>query len=171
MRQPWVAGVAGGVGTSTVAGALQAADLGVYRGGPVDAVVCRDTVSSLGRSHQAVQHAGTSPVLLVVATSRAPTSKPAAARITMVRPYVGAVVAVPWVGRWCELVDPWTQAAQVLATAQPDKHLQPFAAAMRQAHRELVAQLRATTPVAAAAPPVSPARGTASPVAGADRPS
>ena len=44
---PAVAGVAGGVGTSTVAAALGGRDLGVFTGRPADVVVCRATVASV----------------------------------------------------------------------------------------------------------------------------
>lgn len=155
MRHPVVAGVAGGVGTTTVAAALSATDGHVYRSGPVDAVVCRDTVVSLGGAHSLIGHVGTSPVLVVVASCRESTTKPARARIEMVRPHVRAVVTVPWVARWCELVNPHAEAATVLSssTQEVPKHLRGFAAAMQQARNELVERLRQQPPVPSPPPP------------------
>ncbi len=61
-RAPTVAGVAGGVGTTTIARALAGSDRGVFTGRPVDVLVCRATADSLVRaaraaylSYQAVQ--------------------------------------------------------------------------------------------------------------------
>lgn len=52
VRSPLVCGVAGGVGATTIAAALQAQDVGIYCGGPVDIVVCRTTSSSVAAAHR-----------------------------------------------------------------------------------------------------------------------
>lgn len=145
---PWVAGVAGGVGTTTVAWALAAVDCGAYRGGRVHAVVCRDTVSSVGAAHTVVNRVVGRPVLLVVASIPGGISKPAAARVEMVRPHVASVVHVPFVGRWRELVDPWTQAAMVLRYSERElpRHVWGFRRALAQARTDLLAMLREPVP-------------------------
>jgi len=60
-----VAGVAGGVGTTTLAVAIDAADRGVFAGQPVDVLVCRATGDSLIR-------AGRASRMVTVATGRRP---------------------------------------------------------------------------------------------------
>lgn len=163
MRHPLVAGVAGGVGTTTVATAVAATDCGICRAGqPVDAVVCRDTVVSLGAAHRAVNAAVGKPLLVVVASTSNSTPKAASARIEMVKPHVATVVHVPFVMRWREVTDPWAQAANVLR--YPDsvpKWLRPFAQSMQQLYDALLAQLHSTQNVAA---PASPPVGTQAPV-------
>ena len=53
-RPPWSPhGVAGGVGTTTIARALAGVDRGVFTGRPVDVVVCRATAESLVRAGRA----------------------------------------------------------------------------------------------------------------------
>ena len=52
-RAPSVAGVAGGVGTTTIARALAGVDRGVFTGRPVDVLVCRATADSLLRAARA----------------------------------------------------------------------------------------------------------------------
>ena len=149
-----VAGVSGGVGTTTVAAALGAADCGWVRGGwPVEVVVCANTAVSTGRSHQAVAAVPGRPVLVVVAMSTASTPKPARSRIELVRPHVAAVVEVPFVARWREVVDPYAEAMAVLSqpSAQLPKHLRGVARALRQA-REQLGQLTATP----GSPPLPP---------------
>jgi hypothetical protein len=53
IRAPWVAGVGGGVGTSTVAAAVGGRDRGVFTGRGVDVLVCRSTGESLIRATRA----------------------------------------------------------------------------------------------------------------------
>jgi hypothetical protein len=68
MRQPLVAGVAGGVGTTTIAVALRALDWDLYIDGTaVDVLVCRSTVHCLGEAHRSVGQAPYPPILVVVA--------------------------------------------------------------------------------------------------------
>lgn len=143
-----VAGVAGGVGASTVAVALRATDCGLYRAGhPVDVVVARDTVVSLGAAHRVVNAVGNRPLLVVVASTSSSAPKASVARVEMVRPYVAGVIIVPYVARWREVTNPWQEAAEALAypeDAQLPKWLRGFASAMRQLRSALVERLRAT---------------------------
>lgn len=162
MRHPLVAGVSGGVGTTTVAAALAATDCGVYRAGqPVDAVVCRDTVVSLGVAHRAINAVPGKPLLVVVASTSNATPKAASARIEMVKPHVSAVVHVPFVMRWREVTDPWAQASNVLRYPEAvPKWLRPFAQSMQQLYDTLLAHLRSTQHTPA---PPSPPSGTQAP--------
>lgn len=158
MRQPVIAGVAGGVGTTTLAAALHATDGGVFAGrSPADVLVCRDTVASLGGAHRAVTAAPGRPLLVVVPSTGERMPRPARARLEMVTPHA-EVAHVPWVGRWREVTDPWAQAATVLTTAreQLDKPLRGYAQAMQQL-RDTVQQRLQAEPPTVPAPPTAPA--------------
>lgn len=117
MRRPIVVGVAGGVGTSTVALALGGEDLGIYRAGDdVDVVVCRSTASSMELAHAVVNdmHIRAAVVLVMVADS--PGRPPSVVRsmLRMVEPHLHAAVTVPWVPSWRQERQPLNQAAQAL---------------------------------------------------------
>ncbi len=134
MRAPWVCGVAGGVGTTTIAAALWARDLGVYRDGPADIIVCRTTSTSVALAHQMVNAAPGKPVLVVVADGPLRTPPPVKARLTMVGPHITALVAVPYVQRWREIDQGLEQARSVLLVSpdQVPKWMKPWATALRQ---------------------------------------
>lgn len=166
-REPHVAGVAGGVGTSVVAAALGAADHGVYVFGlPVDVLVCRATVESLGKAHEAVQHTHTRPVLVVVADVPGGAAAGVRARVRMVHPYVEAVVVVPFLGQLRELSDPYAAAGLVLL---PDvtlpREVRPFAASMWQIVKCVEPLLATGVSAAVSGPSPVPgrARGSAGP--------
>lgn len=150
-----MAGVGGGVGTTTVARALAATDCGIYRDGAVDVVVCRDTVVSIGAAHRVVAHAPGRPVLAVVASTPARMPKPAVARLDMVRPHVAAAVLVPFVLHWRALVHPWSQAADLLrhSDEQTPKSLRPIRGAFQRIH---TAVLEVGRPSAPPDPPGAP---------------
>src|SRR5919206_432434 len=76
VRAPLVCGVAGGVGTTTIATALHGRDLGVYCGGPADIVVCRSTSSSVAAAHRVINAVPGAPVLVVVADAPLRTPAP-----------------------------------------------------------------------------------------------
>lgn len=158
-QPPRVAGVAGGVGTSTVATALGAIDCGVVRAGcPIDVIVCTDTVVSTGRSHRAIAAVVGRPLLLVVATGSGGTVKAAQSRLNMVRPHVSGVITVPYVARWRAVVDPYREAAGVLVTPGPlAKHLRGFARAVGQARQELLERFRQGPPALPPGPSTTPA--------------
>jgi hypothetical protein len=133
VRAPLVCGVAGGVGTTTIATALHARDLGVYCGGPADIVVCRSTSSSVGAAHRVINAIPGTPVLVVVADGPLRAPAPVKARIRMVEPHLAALVWMPYVEQWRHADDALKHAAAV--TSHPDgmpKWLQPWAAALRQ---------------------------------------
>ena len=139
MRQPRIAGVGGGVGTTTITHALWAFDADLYSAGePVDVLVCRTTTLSLGDALGAVGAAPAPPVLAVVADlpagARVPLlTGPVKARLRMVEPHVAALVAVPFVTEWRGDDDPYSKAAHVLRVgAALPRHLREFAAAMAE---------------------------------------
>lgn len=105
-RRTSVAGVSGGVGVTTVAAAIDAADRGVFVGRRVDVLVCRATGDSLVRAGRAAQQvttsAGWKPVLAVNATEAAPPSRSVTARLRLIEPHASSVVLLPFVRRWCE---------------------------------------------------------------------
>lgn len=133
MRAPLVCGVAGGVGATTIAAALQAQDVGIYCGGPVDIVVCRTTSSSVAAAHCVVNAAPGKPVLVVVADGPLRMPAPAKARLTMVEPHLTALVMMPFVARWREIDQAFEQAVAALRYPnQVPKWLQPWAGALGQ---------------------------------------
>ena len=82
-RAVTVAGVAGGVGTTTIARALAGVDRGVFTGRPVDVLVCRATADSLLRAARAAYLISTQqhrrPVLAVNTADAAGPSRPSTA--------------------------------------------------------------------------------------------
>lgn len=134
VRAPGVCGVAGGVGTTTIAASLHAEDRGVYRGGPADIIVCQTTAISVSLAHKAVNTVIGRPVLVVVADGPLRTPAPVRARLTMVQPHVTAVVAMPYVPQWREIDQALQQAEWVMRvpSEQVPKWLRPWATALLQ---------------------------------------
>jgi hypothetical protein len=98
-----VAGVGGGVGTSTVAGALGAADGGVFTGRPAQILVCRPTVESVvraGRAARLMTTAAGPPVLAVKCVDQARPSKAVLDRLRVVEPNLRATILLPHVAAW-----------------------------------------------------------------------
>lgn len=155
-------GVAGGVGATTIAAALGARDLGVYRGGAADIVVCLSTSMSVGAAHQVVNAVPGKPILVVVADGPLRTPAAVKARVTMVGPHVAAVVWMPYVEHWRQIDDATAQA--VAAPRHPDsvpKWLHSWAAALTQVADAVLPLLdRApSAPVAASGVTDSPVNG------------
>lgn len=107
-----VAGVAGGVGTSTVAALLGALDVGVWHHHPVpvDVVVCGPASASTARAERVVaEHLapqGCRPVLVVVSDGVRGTPSDSRARLTTLTPYCSDVLRLPWIPTWRDLVAP-----------------------------------------------------------------
>ena len=105
-----VAGVAGGVGTTTIARALAGVDRGVFTGRPVDVLVCRATADSLLRAARAAYLISTQqhrrPVLAVNTADAAGPSRPSTARMRLLEPHTAGVVVLPYVRRWRDLATP-----------------------------------------------------------------
>lgn len=160
MQLPRIAGVGGGVGTSTLAAALRARDGGIYRGGDVvDVLVARSTMFSLGCAQRAIAATPEPPVLAVVADLPGG-SLPGMvkARLRMTEPHVAAVVMVPFVGDWRELDTPIGEAANVLA-ADPPRALRGFAEAMLQLVDEITPRLLHRSAAGTGFHPAGPAAG------------
>ncbi|MFP5072335.1 hypothetical protein ACLFMI_22055 [Pseudonocardia nantongensis] len=164
-RIPVVGGLAGGVGTSTVARALRARDAGVVTGTDLlpDVLLCRDTVSGLARAARvAPRPAAGAPVLALHPGSADPDGIDAAAA----GPGWAAVVALPAVPGWARSADPWADAATVLGGRSGEPRTGDPAALRRYAEAldRIVAALtgggRLTRPLApAGAGPLRPIRG------------
>src|SRR3954468_21866724 len=109
-RRLSVAGVAGGVGATTVAIGIGAADRGVFTGRAVDVLVCRATGDSLLRAARAAQlvvaDQAPQPVLAITAADASGPTRPVTARIRLVEPHAATVVVLPFVRRWQDLSVP-----------------------------------------------------------------
>ncbi len=145
MRVPVVAGVAGGVGTTTIAAALRGYDAGRLVDARVDVLVCRCTGDSLRRAARlADQLAGPAPrpVLAVTAEARMRSHGCMRARLRMLEPQFCAVTVLPHVGRWRELSDPLAEASELIARrgGELPRALRGYGAALRR----LVAEVAAT---------------------------
>jgi hypothetical protein len=117
LRAPRLAGVGGGVGTTTLATALRGYDRGRATDQGVEVLVARSTGGSL---HQAAtmiawlaSNSRPRPVLAVVVDQPAPIRGPLRARLRMIEPQVSALVVVPYVAHWRELTDPLREAARL----------------------------------------------------------
>jgi hypothetical protein len=119
-----VAGVAGGVGTTTVATAIGAVDRGVFVARPADVLVCRATGDSLiraGRAARLITEAtGRRPVLAVTAADAAGPSRPTTARLRLLRPHLAAVIVLPFVRRWRELAVPLDEVRDLLTVPRTE---------------------------------------------------
>lgn len=143
---PLVAGVAGGVGTTTVATAIGGIDRGVFTGRPVDVLVCRPTADSLVRAARAahlVTTQGTRPVLAVSAIDGVGPSRPGTARLRLLEPHTAAVVVLPHVRRWREMVTPLDDLTGLLTRPLPElpRPLRHYASAVRDVHTALESAL------------------------------
>jgi hypothetical protein len=119
-----VAGVAGGVGATTVATAIGAVDRGVFVGRAVDVLVCRATGDSLIRAGHAAQlvvaATGRKPVLAVTAADASGPSRPMTARLRLLEPHAAAVIVLPFVRRWRELAVPMDEVRGLLAVPRTE---------------------------------------------------
>jgi hypothetical protein len=135
-RVPWVAGVGGGVGTSTVAAAVGGRDRGVFTGRGIDVLVCRSTGESLLRATRAAPCVAADglgpPVLAVSQDAPSGLSRPTTARLRLIEPYACAVVLLPFVPRWREVASPVEEARDLLtrSPAHLPRPLRDYAAAI-----------------------------------------
>lgn len=139
---PFIAGVAGGVGTTTVAATLRGRDCGLYRAHkPVHVLVCRSTLYSLGCAQRALQYTPAPPVLAVVddvPNGGLPTNT--ANRLRMTEGYVSAAVRLPFVSDWRDVEAPYREAADLLvASDEQPRGLRAYADAVRRLVEEIVA--------------------------------
>ncbi|HEY2206746.1 MAG TPA: hypothetical protein VGH99_19965 [Pseudonocardia sp.] len=116
-RAPRIAGVAGGVGTTTLAAALRGYDRGRAAGQGMEVLVCRSTGESLHHAARVVTWLASAgrprPVLAVTADQPVPLRGPLRARLRMIEPQVGGLVLVPYVAHWRDLTDPLAEAARL----------------------------------------------------------
>jgi hypothetical protein len=140
MRAPVVAGVGGGVGTTTVAVGLRGHDAGRVAGLPPghrpDILVCRATSDSVHRAAAVLDEPGHEPPPVLAVTLmgvRAPRG-PLRGRLELLEADTAALVLLPHVRRWAALVDPLGEAAQLLVepVAQLPRPLRAYAAALRE---------------------------------------
>jgi hypothetical protein len=119
LRRGLVAGVAGGVGTTTVATAIGGRDCGVFLGRPVDVLVCRATGDSLLKAARAAQLVVADgrhrPVLAVTPADASGLTRPVIARMRLLEPNTAAVIVLPFVRRWKELAVPLDEVRGLLS--------------------------------------------------------
>lgn len=117
LSAPRIAGVAGGVGTTTLATALRAYDRGREGERGVDVLACRATGQSLHRAATIVawlaDNGRPRPVLAVTSDQPGQPHGTCKARLRMMEPQLAAVVLLPYVGHWRELTDPLAEAAML----------------------------------------------------------
>jgi hypothetical protein len=165
LQPPRIAGVAGGVGTTTLSAALRGIDLGVYRAGdPVDVLVARATMVSLGAAQRALAATPGPPPLLAVVADQARGGLPdnAGHRLRMTEGRLSAIVHVPYVQGWRHLDNPYLSAYETLTGGLtqrlPGRAARGFAAAAREIAQAITPRLDRGT--AAAAGPAGIDRAT-----------
>ena len=122
LRPPTVAGVGGGVATTTLAVALRGRDAGRVPDG-ADIIACRGRPDSLRRAAAVLERTGTGPRPVLAVTldgARAPRG-PVRARLDQLAAVASAVVLLPDVGRWRTIADPLPEVAALLV--QPRERL------------------------------------------------
>jgi hypothetical protein len=171
-RIPVVAGVSGGVGTSTVALALHARDGGTEIGS-ADVVVCRGTAESLSRAGRMSAMLGGGPPLVLAVTCGPARRGRIAALLAEAGPGWSAVVELPMVTRWLELDDPYAEVTDLLGTQRETlpRPVRAYATAIGRLARAVADSGRLSAPAPralVAAPPARPAPRplTALPAAG-----
>jgi hypothetical protein len=133
LRPPTVAGVGGGVATTTLAVALHGRDAGRAHEG-ADILACRGRPDSLRRAAAVLERTGPGPRPVLAVTldgARAPRG-PVRVRLDQLATVVSAVVLLPDVGRWRSIVDPLPEVATLLVAPMEDlpRPLRTYAAAL-----------------------------------------
>jgi hypothetical protein len=120
-RAPIIGGVAGGSGTSLVAGLLGTSDVGVVTAGdPVDVLVCRSTSAHLTLATQVAIAAPRPPI--VVVSADAPLKTPAVVRdrARMLTPNVPGVLWLGFLEPLRTMTDPIAGAREAVLTVPTD---------------------------------------------------
>ncbi|MBC3189880.1 hypothetical protein H7X46_02235 [Pseudonocardia sp. C8] len=146
-RAPAVGGLAGGVGTTTVARALRGRDLGVVAGSDLlpDVLLCRDTAAGLAAAARVAPGPGADgPVLAVHPVSPEPDGVDAGAAGAG----WAAVVALPLVPGWARAADPWAEAGAVLTGPVAATAVRRYADALGRIVAALTAGHRLDRPLA-----------------------
>jgi hypothetical protein len=147
---PTVVGVSGGVGTSTLALALNACDLRVFAGRPADVIVCRGTVASVLLAGRVAALAD-APVVAVTAIDATKPSQALLSRLQLLEPHTAAVVLVPHVPHWRDVVDPLSELRRHLAASADDlaRVVRRYLTAVASIREALERQVEPTRPVQA----------------------
>lgn len=160
LRPPVVAGVGGGVGTTTLAAALRGHDGGRQRVGAADILVCRGTLDSLCRAAAVLEHAGPEPRPVLAVTLDGVRARGAVrGRLQLLGSGTGAVVLLPHVGRWRTIPDPVPEATNLLVEPldRLPRPLRAYAAALRELAGAVAASGRLHPPAGhVGAPPTGP---------------
>ncbi|WP_224392532.1 hypothetical protein [Pseudonocardia sp. ICBG1293] len=148
-RRPVVGGLAGGVGTTTVARALHGRDLGRVCGPDLlpDVVVTRDTTAGLAAAAHVAPAPGTAAPVLVLHPG---TADPDGIDADAVGTGWAAVVALPAVPGWARSADPWSDAAGVLGRPGSSTAIRRYADAIGRVVAALTASGRLDRPLAPA---------------------
>lgn len=162
-----VAGVSGGVGTTTVATALGAADRGIFTGRRVDVLVCRSNAESLirvARAAQLLRIDNRNVILAVTSADQARPTRALMARVRLLEPNAAGVVLLPYVPRWRDLAAPLDTVRGLLShrPAELPRALRGYAGAISELAR------LAGSPAALARHPV-PVSSTTTAFQGMDR--
>jgi hypothetical protein len=158
LRAPVVAGVGGGVGTTTLAVALRGHDAGRESAAGADILVCRGTVDSLHRAAAVLEHAGREPrpVLAVTLGGTRAARGVLRAQLQLLEPGVSALVLLPHVRRWRTLADPFAEVASLLVEPvdRLPRPLRAYTAALRELAGAVAAsgRLSRSVPAGPAAP-------------------
>ncbi|MCE3553992.1 hypothetical protein LWC33_21360 [Pseudonocardia sp. RS11V-5] len=153
-RPPSVAGVSGGVGTTTLALALHGRDSGTGAGIEADIVVCRSSAESLDRAVRIADLFDPTAVPPVLAVSVDGAERRHPERLDELGPGWVAVVLVPHVGRWRGIADPYREAAGLLGTPRDrlPRALRPYLDAITRLARAVADSGRLGGPAPAARP-------------------
>ena len=134
MRVPVVAGVGGGVGTTTVAVGLRGHDGGRTAGRRPDILVCCDTLDSMQRAAEVLDAAGPEPPPVLAVTLAGRTLRGALRqRLELLEPDAAGLVLLPHVRRWSTLPDPLAEVARLLVDPADrlPRPVRAYAAALR----------------------------------------
>ncbi|GAA2878480.1 hypothetical protein GCM10010472_40340 [Pseudonocardia halophobica] len=157
-RPPSVAGVSGGVGTTTLALALHGQDGGTGAGIEADIVVCRSSAESLDRAARIADLFDPTAVPPVLAVTVDGAERRHPERLDELGPGWAAVVLVPHVGRWRGIVDPYREAAGLLGTPRDrlPRALRPYLDAVTRLARAVADSGRLGRPAPTPRPPTTP---------------
>ncbi|MFC5948615.1 hypothetical protein ACFQH9_10060 [Pseudonocardia lutea] len=157
-RPPSVAGVSGGVGTTTLALALHGRDGGTGAGADADIVVCRSSAESLDRALRIADLFDPTAVPAVLAVTLDGAERRHPERLDELGPGWSAVVPLPHVGRWRGIVDPYREAAGLLGTPRErlPRALRPYLDAVARLARAVADSGRLGRPAPAGRPVPAP---------------
>lgn len=155
VRQPVVGGIAGGVGTTTIADLIEAIDDGiVIDAGQVDILVARSTASSVKAAIEAAAAMTVAPVLVVVAHSHDRCPPPAEQRLKMAEPNLAGLVRLDWISYLAGCDDPWSQLTTAMFADIPPKWVRQASRAREQLLASVTDLVRVPAPAPTPRPTV-----------------